>query len=75
MLSVGQVYFPFLIKVRCRTEKLNIGVLAVRNKLPPLLLPLCYPISFPHHPALKPSIITLMTEIKEMFPVVQTCQD
>lgn len=23
VLSLGQVYFPFLIKVRCRTEKLN----------------------------------------------------
>lgn len=46
----------------------------MRNKLPPLLLPLCYPSSFFPHPALKPSIITLMIEIMEMFPVVQTCQ-
>lgn len=74
VLSLGHVYFPFLIKVRCRTEKLKIAVLVVRNKLPPLLLPVCYPISFPRHPALKPSIITLI-EIMEMFAAVQTCQD
>lgn len=50
-------------------------MLVVRNKLPPLLLPLCYPISLPRHPTLKPSIITLMIEIMEMFPAMQTCQD
>lgn len=50
MLSLGQVYFPFLIKVRCRTEKLKIAMLAVRNKLLPLLLPLCCVVSFPCHP-------------------------
>lgn len=75
MLSLGQVYFPFLIKVKWGTEKFKIAVLAVRNRLTPLLLPLCYPISFPCHPTLKPSIITLKIEIMEKFPVVQTCQD